>query len=158
MARSVLSLHCMAFLSRPRTARLTNRNIATPEIHYSHPHKTVYKPDLQILKRPTQSPSPTPSTQALSKQEEEALRIEREKRYEEVRGRIFGSASPTPGVSGTTGGASKARDSKGRKEMKEEMGKGMETGKGMAVPPLRGPKGPIDGKGFASGRERGRER
>jgi hypothetical protein len=111
------------------------RNVSTPEIHYSHPQKTVYKPSLQILKRPTQSPSPTPSTPILTKQEEEALRIERERKYEEARGRIFGTTSPVSGSSGNK----KILDAKEKNV------------------PIRGPKGPVEGKGFASGRGRGRD-
>jgi len=68
-----------------------DRNLPTPEIHYSHPQKPIYKPDFQILKRPTESPSPTPSTHTLTKQEEELLRIERAKKYQEARNRIFES-------------------------------------------------------------------
>lgn len=113
--------------------------MTTPEIHYSHPQKTVYKPDLQILKRPTQSPSPQPSTPTLSKQEEESLRIEREKKYEEARDRIFGrnsaSASPVP---------------QEKKVWEPTVGAEKEKG----VLPIRGPKGPTEGKGFARGRGR----
>jgi SUZ domain len=114
-----------------------NSNVPTPELHYSHPQKTIYKPDLQILKRPTQSLSPTPTTAILSKQEEEALRIEREKKYEEARGRIFGTASPVSGSSG---------DKKVWEPKEKEKGV-----------PIRGPKGPSEGKGFVSGRGRGKD-
>jgi hypothetical protein len=95
---------------------------------------------LQILKRPTQSPSPSQSAPTLSKQEEEAIRIEREKKYGEARDRIFGkSDSPSPAASG--GGDKKIWEAK-------------EKEKGAA--PIRGPKGPTEGKGFGSGRGRGR--
>jgi SUZ domain len=110
--------------------------VPTPEIHYSHPQKIVYKPELQILKRPTQSPSPGPSTPTLSKQEEEALRIEREKKYGEARDRIFGTTSPAPRT--------------GEKKVWEPKEK--ERG----ILPIRQPKGPGEGKGF-SGRGRGKD-
>jgi hypothetical protein len=113
-----------------------NRNVETPEIHYAHSSKPVYKPELQILKRPTQSPSPGPSAPTLSKQEEEALRIEREKKYEEARDRIFGRASPGPAAT--------------EKKVWEPKDK-------ERVPPIRPPKGPTEGKGFGSGRGRGRD-
>jgi hypothetical protein len=71
----------------------------------------------------------------LSKQEEEALRIEREKKYEETRNRIFGTANSAPGS--------------GEKKVWEAK----EKEKGL---PIRGPKGPSEGKGFASGRGRGK--
>lgn len=115
-----------------------NRNVETPEIHYSHPQKTVYKPDLQILRRPTQSPSSTIATPTLSKQEEEAVRIEREKKYEEARDRIFGRASPGPSAT--------------EKKVWEPKDKERER-----MVPVRSPKGPTEGKGFGSGRGRGRD-
>ena len=110
-------------------------NVPTPEIHYSHSQNIIYKPDLQILKRPAQSLSPPPSKTTLSKQEEEALRLERERKYEEARDRIFGTASPT--------------NSSGEKKVWEAKQK--EKG----ILPVRGPRGPSEGKGFASGRGRG---
>ena len=119
-----------------------NRNVPTPEIHYSHT-KLAYKPELKLLKRPTQSPSPQPTTPVLTKAEEDALRIEREKKYEEARDRIFGrtsSASPVP-------------------EKERERGKKVwdPKEKEMGAVPLRGPKGPGEGRGFVAGRGRGRE-
>lgn len=122
--------------------KLTFSNVPTPEIHYSHAQKTVYKPDLQILKRPTQSPSPKPSTPTLSKQEEEALRIERERKYEEARGRIFGT--PSPVIPSASIGEKKVWDPK---EKERDRG----------VLPVRAPKGPGSGRGFAPGRGRGRD-
>jgi len=73
------------------------------------------------------------------------LRIEREKKYEEARDRIFGrssaSASPVP--------------SAGEKKVWEPMGE-----KEKGVLPIRGPKGPSssEGKGFGGERGRGRGR
>jgi hypothetical protein len=119
-------------------SKLTASNVPTPEIHYSHAQKTIYKPDLQILRRPTQSPSPKPTTPTLSKQEEEALRIEREKKYEEARGRIFGTGSPA--IESTGIGEKKVWDAKEKEK---------------GVLPVRAPKGPGSGRGFAPGRGRG---
>src|SRR5579859_3748605 len=113
------------------------RNVPTPEIHYSH-SKLAYKPELKLLKRPTQSPSPQPTTPLLTKAEEDALRIEREKKYEEARDRIFGtrgSASPAP---------------EKEKKVWDEKGRGKGTLRG------RGRRGAGEGKGF-SGRGRGRD-
>jgi hypothetical protein len=117
-------------------------NVPTPEIHYSHTQNAIYKPELQILKRPTQSPSLKPSTPTLSKQEEELLRIEREKKYEEARGRIFGTGSPVPVPGSPAIGEKKVWDPKDKER---------------GVLPVRAPKGPGSGRGFASGRGRGRE-
>ena len=122
---------------------MTNSNVATPEIHYSHPQKPVYKPDLQILKRPTQSPSPQPSTPTLTKQEEESLRIEKEKKYKEARDRIFETTS----------------SSTGEKKVWEPTAVTATGEMERGVLPIRGPKGPTaDGnKGFVAGRGRGRD-
>ena len=123
---------------------LTSRNVPTPEIHYSH-SKLAYKPELKLLKRPTQSPSPQATTPVLTKAEEDALRIEREKKYEEARDRIFGrtsSASPAP--------ADKDKEKKVWDPKEKERGV-------VVVVPVRGPKGAGEGRGFAAGRGRGRE-
>lgn len=122
---------------------LTIRNVPVPRIQRSNqPVGTNYSPGLQILKRPTQSLSPTPSLSAPTKQEEEARRLERERKYEEARGRIFGSASPAPEL-GTRAAEKKVWEPKD----KEDKG---------AVP-IRGPRGPVEGKGFGSMRGRRRE-
>ena len=119
---------------------MTYSNVATPEIHYSHTQKPVYKPDLQILKRPTQSSSPQPSTPTLTKQEEESLRVEREKKYKEARDRIFETTTTTSG------------------EEKKVWEPNAEKERG--VLPIRGPRGPSgEGmRGFGSGGGRGRGR
>jgi hypothetical protein len=75
----------------------------------------------------------------LTKAEEDALRIEREKKYGEARDRIFGrgsSASPAP-----------------EKDKKVWDPKDKDRG----VLPVRGPKGAGEGRGFVRGRGRGRE-
>jgi len=100
---------------------------------------------LKILKRPTQSPSPTPATPNLTKQQAEALRIEKERKYEQTRERIFNNSSP--------GGNSNASNSNEKKVWEADKEKG--------AMPIRGPKGPNDGdgdggRGFARGRGRGR--
>jgi hypothetical protein len=118
---------------------LITSNVPTPEIHYSH-SKLAYKPELKLLKRPTQSPSPQPTTPILTKAEEEALRIEREKKYEEARDRIFGtrqSASPAS-----------------EKEKEKKVWDPKERDKGAL--PVRGPRGAGEGRGFG-GRGRGRD-
>jgi len=112
---------------------------ATPQLHYTAAPRTEYKPDLKILKRPQQSPSPQPVIPVLSKQEEEALRIERAKKYEETKERIWGTPSPGPNTSAPT-----------EKKVWEP-----KEGKEKGVLPIRGPRGPNEGKGFARGRGRG---
>lgn len=118
---------------------MISRNVPTPEIHYSH-SKLAYKPELKLLKRPTQSPSSQPTTPVLTKTEEDALRIEREKKYEEARDRIFGrssSASPVP-------------------EKEKEKKVWDPKDKERRAVPVRGPKGAGEGAGFVAGRGRRR--
>jgi len=124
------------------------RNVPMPQIRRANqPVNTSYSPGLQILKRPTQSPSPTPSLSAPTKQEEEAKRLERERKYEEARGRIFGSQSPAPETVVTT----KA----GEKKVWDPSVKDKEASRGGV--PIRGPRGPGEGRGFASARGGRRE-
>jgi hypothetical protein len=111
-----------------------------PQIRRSNqPSNANYSPGLQILKRPTQAPSPTPSLSARTKQEEEAKRQERERKYEEARERIFGNQRPAPEASS--------------KNVEKKVWEPREKETRGAVP-IRGPKGPGEGRGFASARGR----
>jgi SUZ domain len=108
----------------------------------NQPVPTTYGPGLQILKRPVEE-TVVRSGVVVSKEEEERKRVERERRYEEARGRIFGSEG------GSSGSTTPERRGMGDAKSREK-----DEGK---VMPVRAPKGPGEGRGFVSARGKRKE-
>ena len=107
-----------------------------------------------------QSASAQPVAPALTKAQEEALRLERERKYEQVRDRIFGrSAASTPDAR-TPDGKDKAVEGTEARERaggdKAVQG-GRETRERVGVP-IRGPRAAGEGRGFGGGGRAGRGR
>ena len=94
-----------------------------PVIIANQQPKSLYKPEIRLLKRasPSASPAPAPSrtsTRSEEKERKEKERKEKERRYQEAKDRIFASSSPS-----TTAGSSPAPS-----ENDKGKGKGKKSG------------------------------
>jgi|SRR5262245_8375506 len=118
-------------------------NVPVPKIQKANqPIAADLNLGLQILKRPAQDPSPIRPSSVPSKEDEEARRIAQWKKYEQARDRIFGTSS--------TGIHSP------QAPLEKKVWQPSEKGDGGGLP-VRAPKGPGEGRGFASTRGRRRD-
>ncbi|KAI5854641.1 hypothetical protein BZA05DRAFT_392135 [Tricharina praecox] len=74
--------------------------VEVPVIIANQQPKTLYKPEIRLLKRasPSASPAPAPSrtsTRSEEKERKEKERKEKERRYQEAKDRIFAASSPS---------------------------------------------------------------